>query len=141
MTRGLVLVDSSLLIEALRIGGDPAAVERVRQLLVADRLAVWEAVIAEMLVGARGEPDYRRLRSRLASRRILPCPPDVGGRAGRLGFELRRQGYSVPLVDLATAVVATHHGVELLHRDRHFQTIAEFCDLRQEYVEPGGITG
>ncbi len=136
MTRRLVLADASVLIEAVQEQGDEIARERVRQLLAEDRLAVWEVTTAELLVGARNESDYQRLSDRLLGIHMLHPPENVWLRAARLGYELRRQGHTVPLADLATAIVAMHNDADLLHRDRHFSVIAGASNLREEYVGP-----
>ena len=65
------------------------------------------------------------------------APPEhLWLRAARLGYELRREGHTVPLADLATAIVAMHNDADLLHRDRHFSVIAGASNLREEYLGP-----
>jgi predicted nucleic acid-binding protein len=132
----LQLVDTSVLIEAFRAHGNARARARVDALLAARQLATWEVVIAEMLHGARDEREYQDLLDDLGSQRVLAPPPDVWQRAARLGFDLRRQGVTVPLIDLSIAVVAMHNEVTLVHMDKDFLAIAEVCDLEQEYVSP-----
>jgi predicted nucleic acid-binding protein len=141
MTEGLVLVDTSVWIEALREGGDRVASERVKELLLQDRLAVWELIVGEVLVGAWDEGEYQRLATRLMGAQGLHAPESVWRRAARLGIGLRRTGHKAPLTDLAIAVVAMHNDAKLLHRDRHFPVIATICDLEQEYVGPPEPSG
>lgn len=132
----LQLVDTSVLVEAFRARGNAKARARVDALLAARQLATWELVIGEMLHGARDEREYQELLDDLCSQRVLAAPPDVWQRAARLGFDLRRRGVTVPLTDLAVAVVAMEHEVALVHMDKHFEMIAEVCDLDHEYVSP-----
>lgn len=132
----LQLVDTSVLIEAFRSHGNARARARVDALLAARQLATWEVVIGEMLHGARDEREYQNLLDDLCSQRVLAPPPDVWRRAARLGFDLRRKGITVPLIDLSTAVVAMHHEVTLVHMDKDFELIAQVCDLKHEYVSP-----
>ena len=136
MTERLVLVDTSAFIEALRGDGDRVVRERVDELLARDRAAVCGPVVAELLIGTRHEAEYRLLDADLRSRHNLVPPADLWRRVARLGYDLRRQGQTVPITDLAIAVVAMHNDAALLHRDRHFALIAEACDLEQEYVGP-----
>ncbi len=132
----LQLVDTSVLVEAFRARGNAKARARVDALLAARQLATWELVIGEMLHGVRDEREYQDLLDDLRSQRVLAPPSDVWQRAARLGFNLRRTGVTVPLTDLAIAVVAMHHEVPLVSMDRDFELIAEVCDLDHEYVSP-----
>ena len=55
-------------------------------------------------------------------------------RAARMGFQLRREGITVPFTDLLIAAVALESGAVLLHRDRHFDYIASQSTLKVESV-------
>jgi len=131
----LLLVDSSVMIQALNAKGRNWATDLLRD-LGRSRIALWDLLIGEALVGALDEAEFRRVGHYLEQFTNLRAPKDVWHRAGRLGFELRRRGKTVKLADLATAVVAMDHGVPIIHRDQHFIEIAKVCDLQQEYVEP-----
>ncbi len=52
--------------------------------------------------------------------------------AGRWGFELRRRGVTVPFTDLLIAAVAAGAVAVLVHRDRHFDSIAAHVGLKVE---------
>jgi len=131
----LVLVDSSVVVEALNADGRNWAVDLLRD-LGRSRIALWDLLIGEILVGALDEAEFARVGLYLGQFTNLPPPTDVWGRAGRLGFELKRKDRTVKLADLATAVVAMDHGVPIVHRDQHYIEIAKVCDLEQEFVEP-----
>ena len=49
-----------------------------------------------------------------------------------MGFQLRRQGVSVPFTDLLIAAVAVKGALVLLHRDRHFDRIAAQLPVQVE---------
>ena len=131
-----MLADSSIIIEAVRPSGRASAVKRVGDLATAERLAIWDLVMGEVLIGARTEREFLSIHDLLLGFESLPAPPDVWQRAARLGFDLRRKGMTVPLIDLSVAVVAMEHEVTLVHMDKHFELIAQVCDLDHEYVEP-----
>ncbi len=132
----MTLADSSIVIESVRPFGCASAVKRVGDLATAERLAIWDVVMGEVLIGARTEREFLSIHDLLLGFESLPAPPDVWQRAARLGFDLRRKGVTVPLTDLAIAVVAMHHEVPLVSMDRDFELIAEVCDLDHEYVSP-----
>ena len=136
MIEGMTLADSSIIIESIRPSGCANAVKRVRDLATADRLAVWDVVVGEVLIGARTERAYQKIYDLLLGFESLATPDDVWQRAARVGFDLRRKGVTVPLTDLAIAVVAIEHEVPLVHMDKHFELIAQVCDLDHEYVSP-----
>ncbi len=62
----------------------------------------------------------------------LPVTEERWDQAAKLGFQLRRRGVSVPFTDLLIGAVAKHEGVTLLHRDRHFDLMAEHVGLKVE---------
>jgi predicted nucleic acid-binding protein len=47
-------------------------------------------------------------------------------------MELRGSGVTVPLMDVLIAAVAISSGAVLVHRDRHFDLIAEHAPLHVE---------
>jgi len=130
------LVDSSLLIEGFKDRGRLSARQRVAELIAVNGLAFWELIAGELLLGARTQREFTDIEYYLLGLRELPAPPDVWRRAARLGFDLRRKGVTVPLIDLSVAVVAMYHEVPLVSMDKHFELIAEVCDLDHEYVSP-----
>ena len=136
MTEGTMLADSSVLIDSLHPHRGARAKARMAELALADQVGVWGLIIGEVLIGARTEREYHMLADELEGFHYLTAPDDVWLRAARLGFELRRTGRTVPLTDLAVAVVAMYHDVPVVHMDRDFIEIAKVCDLEQEYVEP-----
>ena len=84
---GLVLIDTSAWIHALRPGGNPEVREQVRGLLTEGRVATCEMIILELVGGTRTEGEYQELyaawrhssssllRHRSGDRRIgLPTP-------------------------------------------------------------------
>jgi len=135
---GPVLIDTSLWIEALRRSGSPAARRTVAQAVEPGMALVNGLIRAELLKGAKDEPEFRRLELLLEATTSLPLDERTWTRAARLGFDLRRAGVSVPTVDLAIAAGALEAGVPLLHMDAHFELIADHVDLEQRFVGRGG---
>ncbi|MBU2601114.1 MAG: PIN domain-containing protein [Actinobacteria bacterium] len=131
---GSALIDTSLWIEALRRLGAPAARRAVVQVVEPGMALVNGLIRAELLKGAKDEPDFRRLELLLEATTSLPFKVSTWARASRLGFDLRRAGVSVPTVDLAIAAAALEAGVPVLHRDAHFELIADHVALSQRFV-------
>jgi len=121
---GHVLVDSSAWIHALRPGDDARFRGLVDSLLASGSVATCEIVVAELLRGARSDEEFARLREALGDVAHLDLA-GVGYAAGELALRLRGAGITIPTTDLLIAATASHHGVSLLHRDKHLALAAE----------------
>lgn len=128
----MILADSSAWVDYLRATGSPVDA-RLRTVLVpAGQLATTEPVVMEVLAGARDDAEWSRLRRLLYRCELIPAGglDDFEAAAG-IFRTCRRRGESVRrLVDCLIAAVAIRAGLEVLHRDRDFDTIARHTDLR-----------
>lgn len=133
MESELYLVDSSVWLDVLAAGrGATVLRERVEGLLAADRVATTGIVRLEVLRGAKSQDDYLRLAKRLDALHQLPTTEQRWDEAAQLGFRLRRQGLTVPDTDLIIAGVALAAQTVLIHRDSHFDVVAQHAPLRVE---------
>ena len=129
MSSRLVLADSSAWVSHFTGQGNTASAA-IGELLRAHRVAVNEVIRVELLTGAKDEAQYAELDDALRGLHLLPISGAVWGRAERLRFELRRKGHVVPVPDTLIASCALLYDCELLHADRHFDTIARLTPLR-----------
>ncbi len=120
-----VLVDTSAWIEALRRDGDPAVRDQVRTLVTDDAAVLCDLVVLELWNGARGDRETQALTEITRELARLPTTDEVWRTAVNLARACRTQGLTVPATDLVVAACARAHGASLLHRDRHFDLIAE----------------
>jgi predicted nucleic acid-binding protein len=99
-----------------------------------DRLWITPIVRMEILYSARTTSEYIALEAELDALRILRSDRAVTDAAMHAIGELaeRSNGYHrVPLTDaLIAAAAAEHGGVALLHRDTHFDRLAEVLTLQ-----------
>ena len=125
----LVLIDTSVWVEALSAGGNPACHERVRDLVSAQLAATCEIVIAEVLRGADDWVQAASLDARLRSVEVLPLE-GVGTLAAAMGREMEapRRNFG----DLLIAATARIHQVALLHRDDDLSRIAARFGVEDE---------
>ncbi len=119
------LVDTSAWIETLRAQGDAAVRSRVSALAAEDRVVLCDAVRLELWNGARTGPDHRLLRELEENLETVPTTPEVWALARESARAARRQGLSLPAIDLLIAACAKHHGLGLVHCDVHFEQLAE----------------
>lgn len=131
----MIVADSSAWVELLRETGSRPH-RTLRRLLEENApIAVTEAVVLELLAGARSSPERRKLRSILLAFPVLPldrlagyeAAADLYGTCRRAGETLRR------LLDCLIAVPAIEAGASVLHADRDFDIIARHSSL---LIEP-----
>lgn len=125
----MILVDTSAWIEFLRDTGSEVCVA-VDQLLDSD-LAICDAVSMEVLAGARNERHLTQLRGLLARTTVLPTTPADYDAAASMYRSCRARGETVrKLIDCLIGAVAIRTGVEVLHADVDFSTLARHTELR-----------
>lgn len=124
-----VLVDSSAWIEFLRDTGSPACREVDR--LLAREIAVTDAIVMEVLAGARDDQHLRDLRGLLGRAVLVPTSSSDYVTAASIHRSCRAQGERVRrLVDCLIAAVAIRQDLALLHQDADFDAIARHSPLR-----------
>ena len=121
----MTLIDTSAWIEQLRRGGDVAIRRQVETLLAAGDGAWCPLVRLELWNGARGPEERDVLTEMGTTLPALAMDAAVWDHAVALASGTRERGITIPATDLLVASCARHHGVALLHYDRHFDLIAE----------------
>ena len=130
----MVLVDSSVWIEALRRRGRLDAKLAVQGLLDAYEAQWCTPVRLEVMGGARPE-ERGRLGHHFSTIPYRICTEQDLDRALALAWKLRDHGLSIPWLDVVVAALALHDGSRLYTLDDHFARVAEIVPLR--LYEPG----
>lgn len=125
----MVLVDTSVWIEAFR---KPARV-RIEELADFEEVVTCLPVIQEVLQGFRDERAFLLARDAMHALPIVESP--IGGavfdQAIALYRAARRAGLTVRSgVDCLIAACAIRHGLDVLHHDRDYDTLARVSALR-----------
>lgn len=124
----MILIDTSAWVEFLRDTGSPVC-EEVDRLLAQD-IAVCDAVRMEVLAGARDDAHLHSLRGLLARATVVPTEPVDYEVAAALYRSCRRRGETVrKLIDCLIGAVAARHGTPVLHADADFDTLARHTDV------------
>ncbi len=125
----MILVDSSVWIEYYRAKGDARYKRWVTDAIRRDQVAVNAIVAAEILTFTRDRGQYETVAADFSGFHWTAADRTVGWRAAELGFQLRRNGVTVPATDLLIYASALEAGAELMHHDGHFATIAKAAPL------------
>ena len=125
----MILVDTSAWVEFLRNTGSTTC-DRVEALLDGE-IAVCDAILMEVLAGARDERHLHDLRRLLARAAILPLAPRHYEEAAALFRLCRREGETVrKLIDCLIGAVAIDADARVLHNDGDFDILARHTGLK-----------
>jgi predicted nucleic acid-binding protein len=127
----VILVDTSAWIEFLRGTGSAADRELSRLLRRRDALATTDAVLMEVLAGARDATDREGLRRLLARCEFVPTDGPGDYEAAAEIYRLcRMAGETVrSLIDCLIGAVAIRTGARVLHADADFDVLARHTGL------------
>jgi predicted nucleic acid-binding protein len=124
----MILIDTSAWIEFLRDTGS-AVCNTVDDLLGAD-LAVCDAIVMEVLAGARDERHLAQLRGLLARATLVSIVAEDYDQAAALYRTCRRNGETVrKLIDCLIAAVGIRVNAPVLHSDADFEALARHTPL------------
>jgi predicted nucleic acid-binding protein len=94
-------------------------------------LCVCAVTRLELLFSAGDRASYQRLEDDLAAFRELRMDAETFAIAGAAQRELARVGrHRLPIPDLLIAACAQQHGADVLHVDRHYETLAEVLSFK-----------
>ena len=133
----MVLVDSSVWIEALRPQGDLATKVALEALLEVDGALVSGPIVLEVLGGCR-PADRKRLLDYFASVPYRRVPDEAWRRAARLSWRLREDGITLPWNDLLIGSLGLLWDLRVFAADRHFDFLESRARLRRYRPGPGG---
>jgi len=135
MARG-ILLDTSACVCYLQPRGWDDLKTAVQQVLMAEQVYTCWVVMTELLIGARDERGFTQLFETLRALPESPVTDQVWEAAARLGYTLRRQGFTIPLPDLVIAQAAIAGDLVLWHVDDHFEHVRRHTTLQTRSFVP-----
>jgi len=123
-----ILIDTSVWIAYFK-ASDSALVEHVDDIMTVAEICVPKVVLAELTQGARSEHEVTAIGEFVSAFTILDQQGETWDKAGRLSFQMKRKGISIPLVDCYIAVIANENKCRLLSLDKHFKEIKRFLKI------------
>ena len=123
------LIDTSAWIEYLRHTGSPTNHE-VRK-VITKNAEICDAIIMELLAGARDEQHVSELKRLIARAHMIPTDAIDYENAASIYRACRRFGITVRThIDCLIAAVAIRANTPLLHKDSDFDAIARITELQ-----------
>jgi len=121
MTKDGVIVDTSVLIDFLKDKMPHSAA--VATLINSKRIRTTGIIMAELLQGARTATEEAYVIELLEGIPAIEVTSALWMKAGKLSCSLRRKGVTLPLSDIAIAVLAIEHNISIFTLDGHFEQI------------------
>ena len=125
-----VIVDTSAWIESFRPQSDKAFHNLVKDLIIKGKILVPGIIKTELLRGTKNKKEFNRLDDLLKGLEYLSVADDFWKKLSRFSFDLFRKGVTVPMTDTYIALLCIENNVSILHRDKHFDLIAEKTSLK-----------
>jgi len=125
-----VIIDTSGWIESFQQRGDKKLKALVKRLIIQGEVLLPGIIMTEILRGAKNAKGYEKLRDMLKGLTYLPVEDGFWERLARFSFELFRKGMVVPLTDTYIALIAIENKVPIIHKDKHFDLIAQKTSLK-----------
>ena len=125
-----VIVDTSAWIESFRPQSEKAFIDFVKDLILKGRILVPGIIKTELLRGTKNKKEYNQLNDLLKGLEYLPVSDDFWEKLSLFSFRLFRKGVTVPLTDIYIALLGIENNASILHRDKHFDLIAEKVSLK-----------
>jgi predicted nucleic acid-binding protein len=119
----------------------PAVREELEPLMMRALVGICGVTELEMLYSARNIQERARVKEQLgASLDWVDTPEDIWERASEIQEALTEQAQhrSASIPDLIVAATARARGLEVLHYDRDFDTIARYTEQPARWIVPAG---
>lgn len=121
MIKDGVLVDTSVLIEFFK--GKSKTAEEVSELLQKNHIVITGIIIAELLQGVKNLKEELTFSELLTAAHQFELTTELWIKTGKLALSLRQKGINLPLTDVAIAILAIEHNLQIFTLDKHFEQI------------------
>jgi predicted nucleic acid-binding protein len=116
-----VVVDTSVWIEYFRTTSEVS--DLLKSLIRENRAVVVGPVLIELLQGTKSQKEYQAVLNVLSGLPYLDSPWGLWVAAGQLSASLRKQGITLPAMDVLIAISAMENRCAVLTFDAHFEAI------------------
>jgi len=124
-----ILIDTSAWIESFKKSGNSKLQQLVIKALDSSPVATTNIIILELLQGCHDKKEFDEMKMRLESLEVLPVSEKVWDIAYNMGYILKKNGVTVPTVDVIIASIAKVYCCTLIHHDKHFRLITKHHEI------------
>lgn len=124
-----ILIDTSAWIESFKKTGNKSLQQLIIKTLDSSQIATTNIIILELLQGCRDKKEYAEMKMRLESLELLPANGKVWDMAYNAGYNLKKNGITIPTIDLIIASIAKTYDYTLIHHDKHFRLVTKHLDI------------
>lgn len=124
-----ILIDTSAWIESFKKTGNKSLQQLLIKTIESSQVATTHIIILELLQGCRDKNEYAWMKVRLESLELLPANEKVWDMAYNAGYDLKKNGITIPTIDLIIASIAKTYNYTLIHHDKHFRLITKQLDI------------
>jgi predicted nucleic acid-binding protein len=124
-----VIIDTSAWVESFRPQCDRKLGHLVKDSIIRGRVLLPGIIKAELLRGTKNKKEYNQLNDLLKGLTYLPVAEEFWERLSVFSFGLFRKGIIVPLTDTYIALLCIENNASIVHRDKHFDLIAQKSPL------------
>jgi len=125
-----VIIDTSVWIESFRPHADQSLQRLVKDLILSELVLLPGIIKTELLRGAKNKKEFTQLSRLLKGLSYLAVHEDFWRQLAEFSFQLYRKGIVVPLTDTYIALLCIENQASILHRDKHFDMIAQKTKLK-----------
>jgi predicted nucleic acid-binding protein len=126
----MVLVDTSAWICFFSRQGFEDLKKALSTLLDEDRAAIAGPILVELIQGTRTVEEKGTIKTLIRGIHWLSVSDDHWHKAAEMAFALRRKGITGSAIDTLIAILAIDYRCLLLHKDSHFELIAQNSSLK-----------
>ena len=117
-----ILVDTSVWIDYFR-KPDSGIGDKIVKHLKRGSISTCGIIVFEVLQGAADPEVFSFLEENLKGLHFLEASAETHFEAGKISYDLRKHGITLPLSDILIATLATHNHQTLWTKDQHFKKI------------------
>ncbi len=128
MSAEKILIDTSVWIDYFQNKSSPISEEMDRILSEAE-VCVPKIVIAELIQGTKSSKEIAIIEDFLEAFHIIDQKQDSWVKAGRLSYDLKKQGKTIHLLDCYIAIIAQEFGCKIFTLNRHFKDIQKVIPI------------
>ncbi|MCP4213753.1 MAG: PIN domain-containing protein [bacterium] len=116
------MIDTSVWIDYFR-DRDKELNDFIDRLIDLDSIYINGIITSEILIGTKTKKEYDLLQRELQCFRTLELNAYTFDAVAETGYQLRREGVTVPLGDLIIALQCSVNDLTLIQKDKHFLKI------------------